>query len=435
MAESTDDRPTAEALRRRNRLLGPAYRLFYDTPLEPVRGEGAWLWDRQGRRYLDAYNNVPHVGHGHPRVVEAICAQAARLNVHTRYLHETILDLSERLIGLAPPGLDQVMYACSGTEANDLALRIARAVTGNEGVIVTEHAYHGHSNAIVRLSTEDTPPERRGDHVATVPAPRLDRCPVAADEAAAWYVARVDEAIDSLARRGHAPAAFFIDTVLSSEGIPTVPEGYLAAAAARVRAAGGLLVADEVQAGFGRSGSHFWGFERLGETPDLATLGKPMGNGHPVSAVLARQSHLAEFAREAHYFNTFGGNPVSCAAALAVLDVMEEENLQARALATGKALQAGLAALAERHEAIGDIRGSGLFIGVDLVRDRDSMAPDPAGAKRLVNALRDEGVLVGVTGPGANVLKIRPPMVFGREHTDLLLETLERALDRTPGAR
>jgi 4-aminobutyrate aminotransferase-like enzyme len=426
--------PPSSLLARRRDRLGPAYRLFYDRPLHIVEGEGVWLTDSDGQRYLDAYNNVPHVGHCHPWVVEAIATQAATLNTHTRYLHENIVALSERLAARTPPGLEQVMYGCSGTEANDLALRIARAVTGNEGVIVTEHAYHGHSCAILPLSTEDTPPERRGDHVVTVPAPDRYRCPVGADAAATHYAAALDEAIATLVERGHRPAAFFLDTVLSSEGIPTVPEGYLATAAERVRAAGGLFVADEVQAGYGRSGTHFWGFDRLGAMPDLVTLGKPMGNGHPISAVIARPELLETFSRENHYFNTFGGNPVSCAAALAVLDVMDEEGLMGNAGAMGDRLLKGLRALADQFEAIGDVRGTGLFLGLELVSDRDTKAPDGDLAHRVINGLRDAGILVGRTGPGNNVIKIRPPMVLSASDSDLLLGALAEVLETVTSA-
>lgn len=418
-----------DLLKRRRDALGPAYRLFYDEPLHIVRGEGTWLWDVEGRRYLDAYNNVAHVGHCHPRVVEAITRQAATLNTHTRYLHDHVVALSERLATLTPDGLDQVMYACSGTEANDLALRIARSVTGNRGVIVTEHAYHGHSCAVVQLSTEDTPPERRGDHVVTIPAPDAYRCPVSADAALGHYLSGLDQAIEALAERGHRPAAFFMDTVLSSEGIPSVPAGFLAGAAERVRSAGGLFVADEVQAGYGRSGTHFWGFDRLGALPDLVTLGKPMGNGHPISAVIAHPDLLERFSHESHYFNTFGGNPVSCAAGIAVLEVIEEEGLLTHARAIGEELLAGLQTLADRFEAIGDVRGSGFFLGVELVHDRAAKTPDPALAARTMNAMRQAGILIGKTGPGDNVLKIRPPMVFGSAEAGVLLGTLEQVLE------
>ncbi len=420
-------------MQRRARLLGPAYRLFYDQPLHIVRGEGCWLTDADGRRFLDAYNNVPHVGHAHPRVVEAICRQAGLLNTHTRYLHDNVLDLSERLIDRMPGGAWHAMYACSGTEANDLALRIARTVTGNDGVIVTEFAYHGHSIAIAPLSTDMTPPERRGDHVVTMPAPECFRCPVSVEHARDHYLEQLDQALATLAARGHRPAALLLDTVLSSEGMPTVPAGFLGAAAERVRAAGGLFIADEVQAGFGRTGTHFFGYDRLQARPDLVTLGKPMGNGHPVSAVLLRAELAERFSEISHYFNTFAGNPVSCAAALAVLDVLEEEQLQENARRQGGQLIQALQDMAGRLGAIGDVRGSGLFIGVDLVQEGPGKRPNAPLARRVMNRLRDEGVLIGVTGQGDNVLKIRPPLVFGDEERAFLLETLQRVLERETG--
>lgn len=415
---------------RRRRALGSAYRLFYDEPLQLVRGEGAWLWDADGRRYLDAYNNVPHVGHGHPRVVDAIARQAAALNTHTRYLHEGVVELAERLAEKLSGGLDTVMFACSGTEANDLALRIARSATGNQGVIVTGHAYHGHSIGVLPLSTEDVPPERRPGWVATIPAPERYRCPVPDEQATAWYLARLEEAIDTLDASGHGVAALVMDTVMSSEGVPTVPAGFLAAAAERVRAAGGLFLADEVQAGFGRTGRHFCGFQRHGARADLVTFGKPMGNGYPVSAVAARRGLLERFSREHHYFNTFAGSPVAAAAALAVLDVIEEEHLQAHAERAGRLVHARLAALAERFPCIGDVRGPGLFIGVDLVDNRRTREPAAGLAGRIVEGMRELGVLVGRTGPGGNVIKIRPPLVITDAQLDLLLDSLERTLAR-----
>ena len=414
-------------LAKRRALLGGAYRLFYEEPLHIVRGRGCYLYDAQGRRYLDAYNNVPHVGHCHPQVVAAISQQAATLNTHTRYLHEHVLDLAEQITDLCADGLAHMLFACSGTEANDLALRLARARTGAEGVIVTESAYHGHSCAVVQLSTEDTPPARRGDHIVTIPAPDSYRRRASGPEQAA----DLDQALAELERRGHRPAAFFLDTVLSSEGIATVPEGYLPAAVARVRAAGGLFVADEVQAGYGRSGVSFWGHERLGVVPDMITMGKPMGNGHPISGLVTSADVLDAFTRESHYFNTFGGNPVSCAAALAVLAVMRDEQLMARAQSTGAWLRAELEGLAAQHEVIGDVRGSGLFLGLDLVQDRTRQTPATDLAAKLVNAMRQRGVLLGRTGLHGNVLKIRPPMVFAREDGSLLLEALADSLAAT----
>lgn len=419
-----------ELLERRRRLLGPTYRLFYDQPLHLVRGDGVWLFDADGQRYLDCYNNVAHVGHCHPQVTDAICQQARTLNTHTRYLHENILDYAERLTACCPDGLDAAVFACSGTEANELALRIARSVSGGDGIIVTDFAYHGTSWAIAQISTEDMPAEERGSHVITVPAPDTFRGQYEGSNAGEAYASEIDTAIETLHQRGHRPAAFIVCTVLSSEGIPEIPDGYLDAAAQRIRAAGGLFIADEVQAGFGRSGAHFWQFERQQVVPDIITMGKPMGNGHPVSATVTRHDLLERYAEKFHYFNTFGGNPVSCAAANAVLDVLEQERLQEKALDTGNYLKSCLNDIAGEHEIIGDVRGSGLFIGLDLVTDRQSRAPASHEARAIKNALRHKGILVGSTGPHDNVLKIRPPMVFGREHADLVADSLGSILEK-----
>jgi len=416
-------------LERRKRLLGKAYRLFYDNPVHIVRGEGVWLFDADGNRYLDVYNNVPHVGHCHPHVVEAIHHQAQTLNTHTRYLHETVLDYAERLTARFPAGLDIAMFACTGTEANELALRLARASTGAEGIIVTEHAYHGTSWAISQITSCYTKAEQRGDNIVTVPTPDSYRGLHAGDERAAQkYADHVQLAIEKLARNGHRPAAFIIDTVFANEGLPTVPATYLEKAVEMVHQAGGLFVADEVQPGFGRLGSHFWGYERHGVVPDIVTLGKPMANGYPVSAVVTTKPVTDAFSRDAHYFNTFAGTPVACAAALAVLEVIEQQDLVAKALKTGDYLITELKKLATHHDMIGDVRGSGLFIGIELVRDHDSLEPATLETAKLVNLLRNRGILINSTGLHDNVLKIRPPMVFGVEHADLLLQKLDGVL-------
>jgi 4-aminobutyrate aminotransferase-like enzyme len=379
--------------------------------------------------YLDVYNNVPHVGHSHPRVVEAICKQAQTLNTHTRYLHELVLDYAERLTARFPAGLDIAMFACTGTEANELALRLARAKTGASGMIVTDNAYHGNSWAIAQITTTYESSEKRADNIVTVPAPDSYRGLYAGDEQAAdKYAAHLHTAIETLERRGLQPAAFIVDTIFSNEGLPTVPAGYLAKAVGIVRQAGGLFIADEVQPGFGRLGTHFWGFESHGVRPDIATMGKPMGNGYPVSALVTSSDVIDAFVQHSHYFNTFGGTPVACAAALAVLDVIEQEGLQARALDTGNYLLDGLRDLASEQPLIGDIRGSGMFIGIDLVHDRASRAPATIETGRAVNLLRQHGVLIGSTGQFDNILKIRPPMVFSKENADLLLLKLKTVL-------
>ncbi len=416
-----------QMIRRRERLLGPAYRLFYDEPLHIVRGEGVWLYDANGRRYLDMYNNVPHVGHCHPRVVEALHRQQQTLNTHTRYLHENVLNYAERLTGKLPDGLDIAMFSCTGSEANELALRLARTYTGNMGTIVTSFAYHGNTYAIAQISTEDTCPEGRGNGVVTITAPDMYRGYNKAD-AADHYAAQVAAATKTLQDRGVGVAALIVDTIFSSEGVVTLPADYLRKAVDIVHDAGGLFIADEVQPGFGRTGTHFWGFERHEVMPDIVTMGKPMGNGHPLSATITRREIVEAFADQAHYFNTFGGNPVSCAAGLAVLDVLEEERLQENALKVGAYIRDGIKKLATRFELIGDVRGSGFFIAVELVTDRQKKTPATKQADWIVNDLRKRGVLTSSTGPDENSLKLRPPMVLSQNDADFMLQQLADSL-------
>ena len=415
-------------LERRQRLLGNAYRLFYDRPVHLVEGKGVWLKDAEGRRYLDGYNNVPHVGHCHPRVVEAICQQAGKLNTHTRYLHETVLDYAEMLLDRFPAEFDVAMFACTGTEANELALRIARAATGGTGVIAVRHAYHGNSWAVAQISDSYESPEPRADNVVMVPCPDTYRGEHRGPDAGEHYAAAVAEAIEQLRERGHRPAAFIIDTILSSNGLPRIPADWMPRVAKIVRDAGAVFIADEVQPGFGRMGTQFWGWQMLDVAPDIVTLGKPMGNGHPISGVVTTSGVLGEFQQKARYFNTFGGNAVSCAAARAVLEVIDEEGLQEHARKVGAYLRDGLRDLQQRHALIGDIRGSGLFNGVDLVHDPGTRDPAPELAGLAVNALRDRGVLTGSSGPHGNVLKIRSPLVFGRDEADFLLQRLDEVL-------
>lgn len=413
---------------KRNRLLGPAYRLFYDEPLHIVRGEGVWLFDKDGRRYLDMYNNVPHVGHCHPRVVSAIAEQASRLNTHTRYLHENVVDYAERLLAKLPDALDTAMFCCTGSEANELALRIARAATGAEGIIVTDYAYHGNTRVTYEISTDDCPEDQRPAHVVTVPNPDCYRGQYRGEDAGMRYAEHVQEAVGLLLERGIKPAAFLIDTIVSSGGVITVAPGYLSRCAELVRAAGGLFIADEVQPGFGRTGKHFWGFSADELVPDIVTMGKPMGNGHPIAGVVAQREHVEAFSKIDNYFNTFGGNPVSCAAASAVLDVIEEEGLQENAARMGDYMVAGLGDLAEQHEIIGDVRGNGLFTAVELVKKRESPAPATAATAEIVNDLRKRGVLTSSIGRDGNILKFRPPMVIGKAEIDVMLSALDESL-------
>ena len=431
--------PSSEALlERRHASLSPGLGLSYERPVHVVRGEGVWLFGPNGETWLDAYNNVPQVGHCHPRVVDAIARQAAALNTNTRYLYEPLVEYAERLTATMPAELDTCFMVSSGSEANDLAWRIAKACTGHDGALVMERAYHGFTDALVPLSPEDDDgPTRLAAHVATLPPPDEFRGPWdrSVADRGERYAALADHALERLAAKGHAPAAVFVDTVFSSNGIIDAAPGYLDGVRARVRAAGGLFIADEVQAGFGRSGSHMWGFERAGVAPDVVTLGKPIGNGHPIGAVVVRRELALRFAAHTHFFSTTGGNPVSCVAGLAVLEVIERERLLENAARVGAELEAGLERLAQRHALIGDVRGAGLFLGVELVRDRATQEPAEPETRAVLNELRRTGVLVGREGRYGNVLKIRPPLVFQSSHVRRFLSALDGALEVAAGGR
>lgn len=416
-------------LERREKLLGPNARLFYDEPVQLISGKGAWVKDIDGRDYLDCYNNVPHVGHCHPHVVEAICKQAAKLNTNTRYLHEEILTYVERLIATFSGGMSSAIMVCTGSEANDIALRMAQAITGKTGIIATNHTYHGNTSAVSQLSTTKPPIGGFGKHVRHVTAPDSYRMNGLTMEAyAAQFTAEVEAACASLNESGIGVSGIIICPAFVNEGFPNLPQGFLDGAIVAVRKAGGVIIADEVQPGFGRLGTHFWGHQKAGFAPDIVSMGKPMGNGHPVAAVVTSTAIISAFRNSFGYFNTFGGNPVSCAAANAVLDVLESEGLQARAKATGDYVQQGLRQLARKFDMIGDVRGSGLAIGVELVTDREKKTPAKAQADRLANSLRQNGVLVGSNGIHYNVLKIRPPLAFAKAEADVLLAKLDQCL-------
>ena len=418
---------TAAMIARRDALLGPAYRLMYEHPLHIVRGEGVWLIDPDGRRYLDVYNNVASLGHCHPAVTEAICTQARTLATNTRYLHDTILELAERLLATVPEtGLAHLMLTCTGSEANDLAYRIAQVRTGGKGVIVTETAYHGFTDAVSQFSPSLGATVDLGAHVRLVPAPRLYHADGA--DLAERFTRDVEAAIADLRRHGIQPAALIVDSVFTSDGILPGPAGFLKGAVDAIKRAGGLFIADEVQPGFGRTGEQMWGFQRHGVIPDIVTLGKPMGNGQPVAGLLATADALAEFGKNSRYFNTFAGNTVSCAAALAVLDTIEREGLVQHAARVGKILRDGIADLAHRHEAIGDVRGVGMFVGVELVSDRAARTPDRELTTRVVNRMREKGVLLSACAMGHNVLKIRPPLVLSADQAGMVIEVLDEAL-------
>jgi 4-aminobutyrate aminotransferase-like enzyme len=411
-------------LARRKQFLGPGLRQFYDFPFRPVRGEGVWLYDEAGRAYLDAYNNVPHVGHAHPDVVAALSRQAAKFNTNTRYLDQTIVDYADRLQSTLPDGLDVCLFVCTGSEANDLAWRLARAFTGGDGVIASRHAYHGNTSFLATFDSYQAELPRP-DSVVTVPAP----------SEVASFEAAFGEAIETLESSGHRLAAAYFDTCFANEGLmPPQPE-QMRRAVSRVKAAGGLYVADEVQAGLGRLGDGMWGFQSFGVTPDIVTMGKPLGNGHPIGAVVTRREIVEAFYKRERYFNTFGGNPVSAAAGLAVLEVLDREQLVRNAERTGAYLAALLYDLAKSEPRI-EARGRGFFQGV-AIRDAKTGAAAPEAARATMNALAREGVLVGLTGIEREVLKIRPPMPFDRKNADQLVATLAKVLRESgaPAAR
>ena len=427
-----------ETLDARRRLLGHNLSLSYRDPLKIVRGWMQYLYDETGRAYLDAYNNVPLVGHSHPRVVRAVAEQMALLNTNTRYLHDNLVRYAGRLTALMPSPLRVCYVLNSASEANELALRLARAHTGREDVIVLECAYHGHTTGLIDISPykfHGPGGKGRKPWVHVAPLPDDYRGPFRRDdpEAGPKYAEAVGGLAEEAGRRGGL-AAFIAETLPSVAGQIVLPGGYLAEAYRHVRKAGGVCIADEVQVGFGRLGTHFWGFETQGVVPDIVVLGKPIGNGFPLAAVVTTEPIAASFDNGMEFFSTFGGNPVACAAGLAVLDVMEDERLQERALRVGNHFIAGLKRLAGRHAVIGDARGSGLFLGVELVRDRRTLEPAAAEASYTVDRLRELGVLAGTDGPFHNVIKIRPPLCFSESDADLFVTALDSVLSEDPVA-
>ena len=423
----------AGILERRRELTGPNLSIAYQRPLHIVRGWMQHLYDAEGRRFLDAVNNVPHVGHSHPAVTRAGQRQMAVLNTNTRYLHESVVRYAGRLAATLPDPLRVCFFVNSGSEANELALRMAWTHTGRRGTIVVDGAYHGNTSTLVELSPykcEAAGGRGLAGYARKVPLPDPYRglYPGTGASVGASYAAHVDGAIAALAAAGHPLGAFLCESILSCGGQIVLPPGYLEQVYGRVRAAGGVAIADEVQVGFGRVGTHFWGFETQRVVPDIVVMGKPAGNGHPLGIVVTSAAIARSFANGMEYFSTFGGNPVSSAIGLAVLDVIDRERLQWRALETGNYLLARLADVMTRHPAIGDVRGLGLFIGIEFVANRDTKLPDAPAAAYVVNRMRDKGVLLSTDGPDHNVIKIKPPMVFGPADADQLLEALEAVL-------
>ncbi|WP_199178452.1 aspartate aminotransferase family protein [Acidimangrovimonas sediminis] len=407
-----------DLIRRRAQAMGPMYRLLYAEPVEVARASGAEIWSPAGERYLDAYNNVPVLGHSHPAVAEAVAAQLGRYNTNTRYLEPMVVDYAERLLATFPGPLGHVMFTCSGSEAVDLSLRIARRRTGAQGIVVTRNAYHGNSLATAALSPSSGPGVPLDPAVRVIPAP---------EDAPEVFLAALEAAICDLQRHGFGLAAVLFDSVFSSDGLWLEPAGLLGRAAGIARAQGGLWIADEVQPGFGRMGHGLWGFDRHGVVPDLVALGKPMGNGLPVAAVVTRPEHVADFGREARYFNTFGGNPVCIAAASAVLDTIVAEGLVDRARRVGDGLRAALEDLALRHARVAAVRGAGLYLAVEF-RDPETGVPDPDTTLAVIGDLRRRGILISGCGAAGNCLKIRPPLCFSAAQAEELSSAIDLAL-------
>ncbi len=430
-ARATSAPAAAEIRRLRERHVGPSLSLAYREPLTLVRGRGQYLFDTDGRAFLDCVNNVCHVGHCHPHVVAAAQRQIAELNTNTRYLHENLGRLAERLAALFPDPLEVCYFVNSGSEANELALRLARTATGRHHFLAIEHGYHGHTSSLIDLSSyKHDGPGGRGapGWVHVVPCPDPYRGIYRGPQSGEDYARTVADAIARARAGGDEIAGMIAEPIVGCGGQVEPPAGYLRSAFEMVRAAGGLAIADEVQIGFGRVGSHWWGFESQAAMPDIVTMGKPFGNGHPLAAVITTREVAAAFDNGMEYFATFGGNPVSCAVGLAVLDVLERENLRENAATAGAFLLDGLRELAERHPAIGDVRGRGFYLGVELVKDRETREPDGERLAEAIEAVRATGILLSSDGPDHSVLKFKPPMVFDRTDAEMLLSAFDRAL-------
>jgi len=415
----------------RSEYLSPSLSLSYKEPLHLVRGSGQYLYDADDREYLDAVNNIQHVGHCHPKVVAAAQFQYEKMNINTRYLDETIVNYAQSLTDKLPAGLDVCFFTNSGSEANDLALRIARHVTQSKETIVLDAAYHGNLSSLIEIS----PYKHNGkggsgapDFVHTVPIPDPFRGKYRGQDSGIAYANEVQMILDKIQESGKQVSAFITESIMGCGGQLVPPQGFLKESFQKVRKSGGLCIADEVQIGFGRMGDYFWGFETQDIIPDIVTMGKPMGNGHPLSAVVTSKAIAEEFNNGMEYFNSFGGNPVSCAVGHAVLNVIEEEGLQQNARDVGKYLKSLLDELKEKYSMIGDVRGYGLFLGIELVRDLESLDPGDKEADQIENAMKEKGILISTDGPDHNILKIKPPLVFNRRNALFLTETLDEIL-------
>jgi 4-aminobutyrate aminotransferase-like enzyme len=419
---------------RRDRALGAGAPLFYNAPLHIVRGEGVHLFDADGRRYVDMYNNVPCVGHADPTVVEAMARQQGTLNVHSRYLHEGIVAFAERLAALHGPSIESVVFSCSGTEANEVALRMARLATGKTGIVCTNATYHGNSEAVAKLNRIGTDRNAVGD-VRAIPFPEMLRplLPGASeDELAEAYLDRLRGAIRSLEEDGIGFAGLIVCSIFANEGLPDVPRGFMPRAAEIVRTAGGVVIADEVQAGYARTG-RWWGYDVTGFTPDIVVTGKPMGNGLPLAATAASRSLVEGFRAATRYFNTFASSPLQAAVGMAVIDVIERDGLRENVAAVGAFLKSALAERKARFASIADVRGHGLFVGVEIARTDAARTPDTDRAIDVINRLKDKGFLTSNAGAFRNVVKIRPPLVFAQSHAEEFLVAFDATMAEIDG--
>ena len=417
----------------RKQYLSPSLSLSYEDPIHIVRGEGQYLYDAEGLRYLDAVNNIQHVGHCHPKVVSAAMEQNALLNTNTRYLDETIVRYAKLLTKKLPDGLDVCFFTNSGSESNDLALRIARCITGSKETIVLDGAYHGHLSSLIEISPyKHNAPGGEGppDFVYSIPLPDSFRGIYRGDNCTADYVNEVKKVIYKINDSSKTLSAFFVEALMGCGGQIVLPEGFLKKSFELVRKSGGLCIADEVQIGFGRMGTDFWGFETCGVIPDIVTLGKSIGNGHPLSAVVTTKEIADQFNNGMEYFNSYGGNPVSCAIGEAVLDVIEDEGLQENAEIVGSYLIEELFKLQSKYTFIGQIRGQGLFIGIELISNAHTLKPNKTLAAKIVNQMKDAGILISIDGPDHNVLKIKPPMVFNLENANELVINLKTIFNK-----
>ena len=425
-------RSNQELIEIRKNSLNPCMSIAYQKALKIVKGRGVWLYDESGNKYLDMVNNVSHVGHCHPKITKVACDQMHQLNTNSRYLHDNLAEYSLQLLKTFPQELSVVFFCCTGSEANELALRLARAKTGGNQIITVDGAYHGNTQTLIDISPyKHNAKGGQGapDYVHTIEMPDTYRGKIRSkNNAGENYAKYLEAAIENIKAKDKKLSAFICESLLGCGGQMPLPDGYLKHAYATVWDAGGACIADEVQVGFGRCGTHMWAFEQQGVIPDIVTLGKPIGNGHPMAAVITTREIAESFNTGMEYFNTFSANPVSCAIGLAVLEIIKDENLQANALQIGNYLLSGLRKIQKHCSFIGDVRGTGLYIGAEFVLDRQSKIPAVTEVANVVESLRDKNILVSTEGPDHNVLKIKPPMVINQEQADLFLDSLKNSI-------